>query len=140
MKISQLLKARDALVRQASFANLAFAYEVLGDFANRIARAGIVGHVNLKTADVSVERYWATLTPLEGSQSVIQEHFTDEDLTDFTDAIAYATGRDHFELQFQIEDFSDIFLTPLRHALEQAGIEIDQAPARIEERASNDNA
>lgn len=140
MTISQLLKARDALVRQASLANLAFAYEVLGDFADRITRAGLVGEVNLKTADPDAERYWSTLTAFEGSQSVIEEHFTEENLTDITDAIAYATGRDTFDLKFQIEDFADIFLTPLRHALEQSGIAIDRASTRIEQRASNDSA
>jgi hypothetical protein len=108
--------------------------------AARAARARLVGKVNLKPADPDEDRYWATLTALEGSQSRIEEHFTEEDLTDVSDAIAFATGRETFDLLFNLEDFSDIFLGPLRAALEQAGVTID-APLRptIEEHSSNEN-
>lgn len=140
MKLTQLLKARDALVRQAALANLAFAYETLDTFATRISRAQLTGQVHLKTADPDAERYWGTLTALEGSQAVIEEHFTEENLTDVTDAIAYATGRNDFELTFEIEDFADIFLAPLRHALEQSGIEVDLLRTRVGQRASSDTA
>jgi hypothetical protein len=140
MKLSQLLKARETLVRQAGLANLAFAYRTLGEFATRIARARLVGQVNLKTADPDADRYWATLTALEGSQSVIEEHFTEEELTDFTDAIAYATARDSFDLTFEIQNFAENFLVPLRAVLEQAGIEVDAGQPGIEQPTSNGNA
>lgn len=142
MKLSQLLNARPTLNRQANLANLAFAYETLADFATRVARARLTGRVNLKPVDPHAERYWATLTALEGSQAVIEEHFTDEDLTDAADAIAYATGRPSFDLTFRIEDFADHFLVPLRNALEQSGIVVDHSVAELEapERTSNDSA
>lgn len=127
MKLSQLLNSRDALSRRAQLANLAFAYETLAAMAHRIARARLVGRVALKPVDPEADRYWATLTALETSQAAIEEHFTEEDLTDLADAIAYVTGRPGLEFTFEISAFSDIFLEPLRHSLEQAGIEIDRA-------------
>lgn len=127
MKLSQLLKARDALNRRAQLANLAFAYETLATVALRVARARLVGRVTLKPVDPDADRYWATLTALEGSQAAIEEHFTEEDITDLADAIAYATGRPAFEFTFEISAFADIFLEPLRHSLEQSGIDVDRA-------------
>ena len=125
IRFNELLDARETLQRQASLANLAFAYETLRDFARRIALARLKGEVNLKSADPDADRYWATLTALKGRQSLIEEHFTEEDLTDFADAIAYATGHNDFEATFSIEDFPQAFLAPLRSALEQAGIVMD---------------
>jgi hypothetical protein len=125
MKLNQLLDARDALQRQAGLANLAFAYETLREFAVRITRAQLKGEVILKSTDPEAERYWATLTALRGNQSIIEEHFTEEDLTDFADAISFATGHDNFEATFSIEDFPQAFLSPLRTALEQAGVVMD---------------
>ena len=125
MKLSQLLRARQGLIRRAGLANLAFAYQLLSSFARRIARARLVGSVNLKSADAEAERAWASLTALEGSQSVIEEHFTDEDLMDFADAIVYITGGDDVDLTFRLEDLTENFLIPLRGVLEQAVVAID---------------
>ena len=132
MRFNELLDAREALQRQASMANLAFAYETLREFAQRIARARLKGEVNLKSADPDADRYWATLTALHGRQSLIEEHFTEENLTDFADAISYATGHDDFEATFSIEDFPQAFLAPLRSALEQSGIVMDDEPLPVE--------
>jgi hypothetical protein len=141
MKLSRLLHARETLVRQAGLANLAFAYQTLERFAARIARARLTGKVNLQPADPDDDRYWATLTALTGSQAALEEHFTEEDLTDVADAIAYATGRGTFDLVFHLDDFGEIFLRPLRAALEQAGITIDAPqPDPVEEHSSNENS
>lgn len=125
IKMNQLLDAREALQRQAGLANLAFAYETLREFAERIARGKLQGEVTLKSADSTSERYWATLTPHHGSQSVIEEHFTEEDLTDFADAVSFATGHEEFEATFSLEEFPQAFLVPLRSVLEQAGVEFE---------------
>ena len=45
MNISLLLAQRQALLAQVRLANFAFAYARLGDFAVRIARAGLRGTV-----------------------------------------------------------------------------------------------
>lgn len=136
IRFNELLEARESLQRQASLANLAFAYETLREFARRIRVAHLKGQVNLKTADPEADRYWATLTALQGRQSMIEEHFTEEDLSDFADAIAYATGHEDFEATFPIEDFPRAFLAPLRSALEQAGIVMEIEPLPLEKRSS----
>lgn len=128
IKLNQLLDAREALQRQAGLANLAFAYETLREFAERIARGKLQGEVTLKSADTEAERFWATLTPHHGSQSVIEEHFTEEDLTDFADAVSFATGHEEFEATFSLEEFPQAFLVPLRSVLEQAGVQVEPDP------------
>ena len=132
MKLSNILAQRQALLRQARLANLAFAYQTLGRFAGRIARARIGGRVSLTQAAPDAERYWASLTALEGSQSVIEEHFTDEDIMDLADVISYLTAHETLDLTFRLEDLADTFLAPLRAELEQAGVAIDPnaLPAR----------
>ena len=138
MKLSQLLQAREGLIRRAGLANLAFAHQLLSEFARRIGRAQLSGLVNLKSADAEEERAWASLTALEGSQSVIEEHFTDEDLMDFADAIVYITGGDDVDVTFRLEELTENFIVPLRSLLERAGVEIDtEMPASNAETSDN---
>lgn len=127
MQLSHLLHQRPALLRQVRLANLAFAYAKLAGFADRIARARLHGECRLEPVAPEAERYLTTLTALEGSQSVIEEHFTDEDLTDFADAIVLATGEPPHEINFRLEHVPDLFLAPLRQQLEQAGVALDLA-------------
>lgn len=136
IRFNELLDARESLQRHASLANLAFAYETLREFARRIRVGQLMGLVKLKSADPDADRYWATLTTLNGRQSMIEEHFTEEDLSDFADAISYATGHDDFEATFMIEDFPRAFLAPLRSALQRAGIVMDIEPLPLEKRNS----
>ena len=132
-KLSILLTERERLLRQARLANLAFAYHTLGDFAERIGRAQLRGAVSLEPVAPAEERYCATLSALEGSQSVIEEHFTDEDLMELADVIAFATGHSGLEMTFRLEEVPDVFLAPLRAELEREGIAIDRPDAAIEE-------
>lgn len=127
MKLSKLLTTRQALLRQAQLANLAFAYAVLDRFATRIANANLRGLVKLRPADPSEERFWATLRALEGNQSVLEEHFADHELIEFADAMAFAAEEEFTELDFRLEELGEKFLLPLRHMLELSGIEIDVA-------------
>lgn len=132
MKLSSLLAQRRALLQQTRLANLAFAYDRLSDFAGRIARARLAGDVRLQQAAPDAERYWASLTALHGSQSVIEEHFTDEDFMDLADVIAYATGGYDLDLTFRLDELVGRFLVPLRAQLEKSGIAIDrEEPARV---------
>lgn len=122
MKLSTLLAQRSEQLRLAHLANLAFAFSKLDDFAGRIARAQIRGDVCLQSADPATGRYEALLTALEGNQSVIEEHFTDNDITVLADAIAYATGETDVERTFRIEELTEIFLFPLGQELAQNGV------------------
>ena len=125
MKLSNLLAQRRALLQQARLANLAFAHQRLSDFARRIVRARLAGEVRLQQATPDAERYWASLTALQGSQSVIEEHFTDDDIMDLADVIAFATGETDVDFTFRVEELSDRFLAPLREQLVRAGVVID---------------
>jgi hypothetical protein len=128
-KLSTLVAQREALLRQARLANLAYAYQTLTRFEHVIRRAGLRGRVTLCHAAPEEERYWASLTALDGSQSVIEEHFSDADLMDLADMVSFATGDDTLDVTFPLEELSERFLTPLREELEHEGIAID-APAQ----------
>ncbi len=128
-KLSTLLSQRPDLLRQARLANLAFAYETLAACAERIARARLTGRVTLTPADPEAGRYCATLVTHEGSQSVIEEHFTDEGLLELADTVALVRDQPAGEISFSIEAFAEIFLAPLRSKLEHEGVAIDAATA-----------
>lgn len=125
MKLSTLLSQRHTLLRQARLASLGFAYAKLTDFAGRIARARLNGEVTLRQAAPDAERYCASLTPLEGHQSVIEEHFTDEDIMDLADVVTFLSGEPGVDLNFRLEETAEKFLTPLRAELERQGVIID---------------
>jgi hypothetical protein len=125
MKISTLLLQRKTLLRQTHMANLAFAYLRLSEYAARIARARLTGDVSLKAAVPDAGHYWASLTALEGNQSVIEEHFADEEVMNLVDVLAFLTGDNDLDLTFRIEELSERFLTPLRYELKKAGVTID---------------
>ncbi|MBE2212760.1 MAG: hypothetical protein IAE82_02740 [Opitutaceae bacterium] len=126
MKLTALLAQRQALLRQAHLANLAFAYDRLGDFVVRIARAGLRGPVLLKRADPEHGRDWPVLIPLYGHQSVIDEHFTDEDIIDLADVVGYALDAIEPEIVFDLSELETLFRRPVRLALEEAGIGVDE--------------
>lgn len=132
-QLSTLLTRRGALLQQARLANLAFAYETLGDFARRIARAQLRGAVALKSIAPEEGRFYPSLSALEGSQSVIEEHFSDEDLLELADVIEFATGTNQVDFMFRLEDLADEFIAPLRAELEREGVIIDGAPQSVNE-------
>ena len=133
MKLSLILAQRQALLQQVRLANLGFAYSKLNEIAARIARAHLRGSVNLKQTNPDAELGWTPLATLEGNQSVIEEHFTDEDLSDLADAVAFVTGETHLDLTFRIEELAERFVAPLRQQLEQAGITFDHVEQAIRE-------
>jgi len=128
MKLSQLLATRKTIIRQANLANLAYAYMTLTRLATRVAAARLHGLVHLRQAGGDQEEpHWASLTALEGNQSVIEEHFDDDDLMALADAIVFAVGHEFPEIEFNLEELSGKYVAPLRHALEKAGVAIDLA-------------
>jgi hypothetical protein len=133
MKLSHLLRQREALLRQARLANLAFAYQRLGEFAARIARGRLSGEVGLQEAAADGESYWASLTACEGSQSVIEEHFTEEDIEELADLIAYATDCEHLDVTFRIEELEVRYRQPLGNELERAGVSLERETKPVAE-------
>ena len=128
MKISNLISQREALQRQTHLANLAFAYQQLDALVSRLDRAQLHGLVCLQPRDPAVDRYWPVLTALEGSQSVIEEHFTDGNVADLADLLAFNTGRDDAVESFRLEELGDRFLAPLRAELLKAGVQFEHGP------------
>ena len=129
MNLSELLHERDALLRQARLANVAYAYQRLGDFAGRIARARLHGAVALLSGDSSASHPWPGLDALEGSQAVLEEHFLDEEIVELADILAFL-GEDVRSdgLTLRLEELAARFLPPLRRELTAAGIKL--APSR----------
>ena len=125
MKLSTLLSQRAELMRQLRRANLAFAFHSLRQFAARVHRAGLTGSVTLTPPDPTAERYCATLLAHDHHASVIEEHFTDDDLLLLADVIAFATGHPGFEVTFRLEDVEEDFIAPLRAELLRAGVTLD---------------
>lgn len=128
--LTSLLAHRAALIKQARLANLAYAYETLSRFETRIARARLRGSVTVRHAAPEEERYWASLTANEGAQSVLEEHFSDEDVMELADLLTFLNCSDALEVTFQLDELSERFLTPLRAELEREGVAIDPVDAR----------
>ncbi len=125
MKISMLLAIHQRLVQHARLANLACAYATLRCFAVRVRRARLRGAVTLCQPDATLGRNWAELTALEGSQAQIEELFTDEDLMELADSIAFARGVSGLEIDFRLEEIETEFVRPLEGALRRAGVQLD---------------
>lgn len=132
MNIHHLLHQRDALLRQARLANAAFAYQRLGDFAARIARAGLRGAVALEPGDPEGAQPWPGLAALEGSQAVLEEHFLDEEMVELADILAFLgeEARPEGGLTLRLEELAERFLPTLKKELESAGVAVPETRVR----------
>ncbi len=126
-KLSLLLAQRPTLLRQVRLAHVAFAHATLATCAARIARARLGGLVTLRSADPENERFCATLTALDGRQSLIEEHFSDEDVRDLADVVAFITCSQELDVTFELRELAARFLEPVRDELERSGVAIDAA-------------
>jgi hypothetical protein len=127
MKISKLLATHHAILEQARLANLAEAYLTLHRVAERVRRGRLTGLVNLRQPDAAEGRLWASLTALEGNQSVLEEHFREEELMEFADAVAFARGAAVLDVTFRLEAMAALFVEPLADELRRGGVEFDLA-------------
>ena len=125
MKLSTLLSIHERLLQRARLANMACAYGTLRHFAVRVRHMRLHGLVELSQPDATAERNWADLTALEGSQALLEEMFTDEDLMDLADAVAFARGIERLTIRFRLEELETEFVLPLEAALRRAGVALD---------------
>jgi hypothetical protein len=125
MKISKLIATHHAIIEQARLANLAQAYITLRRCAERVHRGQLTGLVNVRQPDADEGRQWASLIALEGRQSVLEEHFSDEEIMEFADAVAFARGIEVLDITFRIEALTAEFVAPLEAELKQAGVDLD---------------
>lgn len=138
MNFHQLLQQRDTLLRQARLANVAFALHRLHLFTARIARAGLRGDVTLSLTDPDTDRRWPVLTAHTANQSVLEEHFTDEDIIELADVLTFAditTGSTEFT--FRIDELEALAGPRLRQELAAAGV-ITPANPRLQEDSRQD--
>lgn len=124
MKLSTLLSQREALLRRARLANLAFAHATLSEFARRLARAGLHGRADLRPARPREDRFYATLLIDGASAAVIEEHFTEEYLTELIDVLAFVHPGAEEGWSITPEELTVGLLPVLRRELEAAGVEL----------------
>lgn len=128
MNFHQLIQQHESLVRQARLANIAYAWRRLADFAGRFERAQLRGPARLRLAEPEAERLWPVLVPLEANASVVEEHFTDEDVVELADLLAFAgAAPDDGEIGIRFDTFARQFLPGLEEELRRAGIAVPSA-------------
>ncbi|MDF3056293.1 MAG: hypothetical protein K0R17_508 [Rariglobus sp.] len=126
MKLSALLASRPTILRQAALAHTAAAWLTLQHASTRIAAAGLRGMVRLHQSDPAENDLpWATLTSDEIRASVLEEHFSEDDLIELAEALAHATDTSRVTLEFPIEALGEAFAAPLLNELEKAGVTVD---------------
>jgi hypothetical protein len=134
MNFRQLLQQRDALLRQARLANVAYATEWFGRFAARVTRARLRGLVTLHPADPDEAQPWPRFAAQEGSQAVLDEHFLDDEVVELADVLDFlgedipATG-----YLFRLEELAERFLPQLREELTAAGIALSGEADPVED-------
>ncbi|HRE84460.1 MAG TPA: hypothetical protein PLN52_25685 [Opitutaceae bacterium] len=128
MKLNHLLQQRSLLLRQTRLANVAFVFTELGRFADRIARGQLRGQTTVYLADPDAQRAWPTWVAEEGSQSVLDEHFVDQDILDLADLLIFTAAHDpQKSFTFRLEEFEARFRSALRRELQAAGVEVPSA-------------
>ena len=125
MKLSALIASRSKLARQAVLAHTAEAWSTLHFFATRIAAHGLRGPVRVTQASPDEGAPWAQLSSEMLRPSVLAEHFTEEEVFDLAQALAFACDQDHADVCFELEELEDRFARPLLRTLARAGVELD---------------
>ena len=132
MNLSKLIASRETVLARARLANIAFAYATLTSFSAVVRRGQLSGLVRLQQPNEKEERFWASLTALSGNQSVLDEHFSDEDVALMADAVAFATPGVGLDITFALENLENEFIAPLEIALQRAGVALDTPGLEIE--------
>lgn len=123
MKFDDLILYRDELQHAARLANLAYAYQWLSDFAERVSLAGLEGEVALKGPHPATEQTEVELVAIDCNQSVIEEHFLPEEIEELHSVFAsvHEVGA-IIEAKFRLEHIGSLYLPALRRALEVANV------------------
>ncbi len=134
MNIRHLIQQRSQLLKQTRLANVAFAYERLGEFGRRIARANLRGSVTVQPADPSIDRLWPEISSDQISAAVLTEHFLDSDIAELADLLAFVCeDQQPTAHTFAIECLADEVGPALLAELRQAGVAVDGHPSSPED-------
>lgn len=138
MHFAELLHRRARLLQQARLANLAFAHARLADYAHRIERAGLRGSATLQPADPAADQFWPTLNSESAAQSVIDEHFLDEDVLELEEIVTFLQA-EGFAVDETVElaDLGRRLLPQLRRELLRAGVTMPGQPGPASGAASD---
>lgn len=137
MKFNELLLRRNELIHQARLANVAYAYQWLGDFAERIERAGLQGSVTLRGPDSESGRKEAQLTANDFSQAIVEEHFLEEEIAELNAVLTFVHGAESIaELKFSLDDIATRYLPSLRLVLETAEVLPREETSSVDEPGS----
>lgn len=117
MKFDDHQKRLNKVLEVIRIAKLAFAYQQLGKFAERIAKAGLRGKVVLRGENPGGDQPRSVLIAHGFSQSVIEEHFLQEEITVLHAVLAYVNQADPiYEMRFRLEDIGAVYFPAFRLA------------------------
>lgn len=134
MNFEFLLTHRDELRRAARLANLAYAYQWLGNFAWKVAWLGLRGEVVLRGADEPAKRPHASLLAQDFNQSVAEEHFLPEEIDELHAVICSVHDSGPIlEMKFRLEEIGDAYRPALRRVLEMADVLPRREPSIVDE-------
>ena len=123
MNFDFLLLHRDELRRAARLANLAYAYQWIGNFAWKIAWLGVTGEVVLRGANEESGREHAALVAQDFNQSVADEHFLPEEIDELHAVLSSVHDSGLIlEMRFRLEGLGDVYRPALRRVLELADV------------------
>lgn len=123
MTYKELLEHRDELLRVAKLANIAHAHFWLGGFADRVERARLRGEVVLRGPDLEEGRIEPELVAVDFNQSVIEEHFQDEEIRELHTVLSFVHDAERImEARFRLEAVGELYLPAIRRVLVVMGV------------------
>lgn len=134
MNLSNLIASRETVLAQARLANMAFAYATLKRISAVVNRTGLTHLVRLQQPNEHEERYCASLQALTGSQAVLDEHFSDDDVLALADAIAVCTPGVGLDATVMLQALEAQYVVPLELALQRAGVNLDSSGLEVQRR------
>jgi len=141
MKFHELLHHREELLRQARLANVAYAYQWLADFTERVSRSGLRGEVTLRGPDPEAQRMRPELVAGDFSQAVVEEHFLEDEVAELAVVLAFLHDAVWIvELKFRLEELATRFLPKLRRELKEAGVLPGEPAPSVDDSAERDAA
>lgn len=138
MNFEFLLQHRAELARAARLANLAHAYQWVGNFAWKVAWLGLTGEVVLRGPNEEAGRPHAVFLAQDFSQSVAEEHFLPEEIDELHAVLTSVHDAGPIlEMKFRLENLGDIYRPVLRRVLEMADVLPRRQPSAVDEDKSD---